>query len=67
MSVGSPCINVCRMHAAAGCCEGCGRTLDEIARWTRMDDAARLQVWRLLPARLAELRQQLQPTPPAPS
>lgn len=37
----SPCINVCRMDAASGQCVGCFRTLDEIARWSRLDDAAR--------------------------
>ena len=29
----SPCINVCRMDAASGLCEGCARTLAEIAGW----------------------------------
>ena len=41
MSTGlpSPCISVCRMHAASGWCEGCRRTLDEIARWSTMSEA----------------------------
>ena len=29
----SPCISVCRMDAVSGLCEGCFRTLDEIAAW----------------------------------
>lgn len=29
----SPCIDICRMDAAAGFCQGCRRTLDEIAGW----------------------------------
>ena len=33
--VPSPCISVCRMDAASGLCEGCLRTLDEIAAWSR--------------------------------
>lgn len=37
----SPCINLCRMDAASGLCLGCFRTLDEIARWSKLDDAAR--------------------------
>ena len=37
----SPCINVCKMDAASGLCRGCSRTLDEIAAWSRLDDAAR--------------------------
>ena len=35
----SPCIDVCRMDARSGWCEGCLRTLDEIAAWSTLDDA----------------------------
>ena len=39
--VASPCINVCKMEA--GLCAGCFRTIDEIARWSRIgDDEKRL-------------------------
>jgi predicted Fe-S protein YdhL (DUF1289 family) len=38
--VPSPCINICRMDAPSGWCEGCLRTLDEIAAWGRMSEAA---------------------------
>jgi len=31
---GSPCINVCRMNERSGLCEGCFRTIDEIACWS---------------------------------
>ena len=41
----SPCISVCRMDAASGLCEGCLRTLDEIATWAMMDDQGRRAVW----------------------
>lgn len=37
MSVPSPCINVCRL-GELGWCEGCYRTLREIAEWTAMSD-----------------------------
>ena len=37
----SPCINVCRIDQATKRCEGCRRTLDEIARWTTMPAAVR--------------------------
>ncbi|RZJ25744.1 MAG: DUF1289 domain-containing protein [Haliea sp.] len=43
--VPSPCISVCRMDAATGWCEGCLRTLDEIAGWGMQDDAVRRDVW----------------------
>ncbi len=36
--VPSPCINVCRMDASSGWCEGCLRTIDEIAGWSLYDD-----------------------------
>ena len=57
--VPSPCINVCRMHAPTGWCEGCARTIDEIAAWASLDDAAKQAVWQQLPQRHIELRRQL--------
>jgi predicted Fe-S protein YdhL (DUF1289 family) len=42
--IASPCLNLCQMDPASGLCRGCFRTLDEIARWTRIDDAARLAI-----------------------
>jgi uncharacterized protein len=50
-AVASPCVNVCRMHAATGWCEGCLRTIDEIAAWGGMDDEARRGVLAALGAR----------------
>ena len=44
----SPCISVCRMDAVTGLCEGCFRTLDEIAGWGMMADEARRALWREL-------------------
>lgn len=49
--VASPCISVCRMHEATGWCEGCLRTIGEIAAWGGLDDAGKLGVLALLPAR----------------
>jgi uncharacterized protein len=54
--VTSPCIGVCRMHAESGWCEGCLRTLDEIAAWGNLGDADRLRVMRSLPARRVQWR-----------
>jgi uncharacterized protein len=50
--ISSPCIKVCVMDARAGICTGCGRTLEEIARWGGMDESERLCVMAGLPARL---------------
>lgn len=43
------------MHEPSGHCVGCGRTLDEIALWTVLDEDDKRAVWALLPARLAQL------------
>ena len=55
MSVPSPCVNVCRMDAATGWCEGCARTIQEIAAWGSLPDDTKLRVWRALPGRRAQL------------
>lgn len=47
----SPCISICRMDAATGLCEGCLRTLDEIAHWSTMADADKRSVWRAIELR----------------
>ena len=52
-TVASPCTSVCRMDARTGWCEGCLRTLDEIAAWAQLDDADKRVVWRLLDERRA--------------
>ena len=53
-TVRSPCTSVCRIDARSGWCEGCMRTIDEIARWGTMGDTQRLDVW----AQLNERRKQ---------
>jgi predicted Fe-S protein YdhL (DUF1289 family) len=54
MSIETPCTAVCIMDPRTDLCFGCGRTLPEIARWHRMDNAERLAVMAQLPARMAE-------------
>jgi uncharacterized protein len=54
-AVPSPCINVCRVNAATGLCEGCARTIDEIAAWSVMCDDDKRAVWRALPERRERL------------
>lgn len=49
--VASPCTGVCMLDAAGKLCQGCHRTLDEIAAWAAMDDEAKRAVLR----RLAQL------------
>ena len=52
--VASPCINVCRMNPDSGLCEGCLRTLDEIAAWSGMTPYEKRAVLAKLPARRAQ-------------
>ena len=51
--VPSPCIDICRMDAERALCEGCLRSIDEIAGWSRMDDAHKRAVWLLIEQRRA--------------
>ena len=39
--VKSPCVEVCQLNTGRGMCIGCFRTLDEIARWSEMNEAQR--------------------------
>ena len=50
----TPCVNVCVIDAADGLCAGCGRTLDEIARWATMTDSERRGIMLGLPDRRRE-------------
>ena len=50
--VPSPCSSVCCMSPASGLCEGCARSIDEIAGWSGMAPAARRAVWGRIAQRL---------------
>jgi uncharacterized protein len=41
------------LDAAFGLCLGCGRTIDEIARWAAMTNEERRTIVAALPARMA--------------
>jgi predicted Fe-S protein YdhL (DUF1289 family) len=47
----SPCVDVCIMDTESGLCQGCRRTLDEIARWSQMTEREREEVIASLVAR----------------
>lgn len=53
--VASPCIMVCTVDGASGLCLGCLRTLQEIAAWSRMTEAARAEVMGDLESRKARI------------
>ena len=49
--VKSPCTSVCKMDDRTGWCLGCMRTIDEIARWSVLDEAAKQRVRETLEVR----------------
>ena len=51
--VPSPCMSVCRMDAVTGYCDGCRRTLEEVADWGRLDEGGKRAIWALIEERLA--------------
>lgn len=40
----TPCINICSIDPVDGLCEGCRRSVDEIARWTAMSAGERARI-----------------------
>ena len=64
LPVASPCISVCRMHEPTGWCEGCLRTLDEIAFWSVLDEYDKRAVCAELERRRVDwLRLRAEPPP----
>ena len=53
MAIASPCTKVCIIDPRSGLCRGCGRTLDEVARWTSFSDSERDRIMTELPQRRA--------------
>ncbi|MBS0518801.1 MAG: DUF1289 domain-containing protein [Proteobacteria bacterium] len=47
----SPCIGICTIDSRGSYCIGCKRTLDEIGRWSIMDDVERRRIIDELPTR----------------
>jgi len=51
----TPCIKVCIVDPATRLCRGCGRSIEEIGRWTSYSDAERKRIMTMLPERLVRL------------
>ena len=51
----SPCIKICVMDTEDRYCLGCRRTLNEIARWSEMDDTEQAAILAQLPERGPEV------------
>ena len=52
----SPCVRVCVVHPEARICTGCYRSIDEIARWSKMAPEERREIMAGLPDRASLLR-----------
>jgi hypothetical protein len=48
----TPCIKTCVIDAQSRLCEGCGRTIDEIAAWSTYTSEHRRRIMAELPSRL---------------
>ena len=60
----SPCTGVCRIDGASGWCNGCARTMAEIADWPRLAESGKRAVLAQLPARrLVQAEKSRQPAP----
>ncbi|TKZ21403.1 DUF1289 domain-containing protein [Shimia litoralis] len=54
--VQSPCIQICVIHPQERLCTGCLRSIDEITRWSKMDNDERADILKALPERAPRLR-----------
>lgn len=55
----SPCIQICVTDPGGAYCLGCGRSLDEIARWMTLTSEQRAAIMTELPKRRAVQRDHL--------
>jgi hypothetical protein len=54
MNIETPCVGICHVDRTSGLCRGCGRTLPEIARWSRLDSPERLSIMATLAQRMRD-------------
>ena len=50
----TPCVNICTIDQKSRLCCGCGRSIDEIARWSSMTSLERRRIMAELPGRVAK-------------
>lgn len=54
----SPCISVCKINSQTGLCEGCWRTLEEVAIWGTASEALKKEIWGKIHQRIQQQDQQ---------
>jgi uncharacterized protein len=57
-AVASPCVAICTMNPASDFCDGCQRTIGEIAAWSTMSNDEKRQVWVRIGQRKARAAEQ---------
>ena len=57
--IATPCIKVCAVDGATGLCFGCGRNMNEIARWAVMAPTEREAIMTELPERMKTIEARL--------
>jgi uncharacterized protein len=50
--ISTPCTKVCTIDPRSQLCRGCGRTLNEIGRWSSLSEDERRRIMSLLAARM---------------
>ena len=58
--ISTPCVKICVIDRTSGLCEGCGRTLQEIARWGSLSELERRAIMGKLAERLGSATSNLQ-------
>lgn len=53
-TIPSPCVEVCRMNEQTGLCEGCLRSITEIAQWANADDDYKRLILARIEQRVAQ-------------
>lgn len=52
----TPCIAICSTSQGDAVCKGCGRSFEEVQRWTEMTPTAKRAVWRRISQQATALR-----------
>lgn len=50
-AISSPCVKLCQLDPVTRLCQGCGRSLDEIGRWSSLSEDERRAIMAELPVR----------------
>jgi len=53
----SPCTSICKVDAQTGLCEGCWRTLDEVAGWGTASETVKQDIWKKIHQRIQRQHQ----------